>query len=67
MVASAATASASTDYGPGAVYQVEISANTPAGSFWVWAGLYDNNGVKTVNYEETDCIHLPPHRHGSGP
>jgi hypothetical protein len=57
LMASANTARA--DYGPGAVYQVTISANAPTGSFWVWAALYDNNGVQTTNYQETDCIHLP--------
>lgn len=60
MAAAPAAASAADNYGPGAVYQVEISANEPYGSFWVWAGLYvDSNGNQTVDYEETDCIHLP--------
>ncbi|HLG68304.1 MAG TPA: hypothetical protein VKV36_10615 [Acidimicrobiales bacterium] len=50
------------NYGPGAMYQVEISANinptSPAsfqGNFWIWAALYPNG---TVDYQETDCIHL---------
>lgn len=60
MAAAPAAASAADNYGPGAVYQVEISANEPYGAFWVWAGLYvDSNGNHTVDYEETDCIHLP--------
>lgn len=57
------SAGATTNYGPGAEFQVEISANTnpltfPAttdGNFWVWAALYPNG---TVDYQETDCIHL---------
>ena len=33
-------AGASAEYGPGAVYQVEISANAqPGPSFWLWAEL----------------------------
>ena len=43
------------DYGAGAVYQVEISANPPGVGFWIWAELSpDNSG----DYEEIDCIHL---------
>jgi hypothetical protein len=43
------------DYGAGAVYQVEISANPPGFGFWIWAELSpDGSG----DYEETDCIHL---------
>lgn len=59
LAAGTATASASTSYGRGAVYQVEISGNAPDASFWVWAALYDEGGVQTADYEETDCIHLP--------
>jgi hypothetical protein len=49
-------AGASADYGPGAVYQVEISANaSPGPSFWFWAEL-DPGG--TGDYQMTDCIHV---------
>ena len=53
-------ASAQADYGPGAVYQVEISANAASGSFWIWAEL--DPGNTSGDYQETDCIHL-----GHGP
>lgn len=45
----------SADYGSGAQFQVEISANTPDVGFWIWAELGPN---QTSDYEETDCIHL---------
>ncbi len=50
-----APASVAADYGAGAVYQVEISANPPGTGFWVWAELSPGG---TGDYEETDCIHL---------
>lgn len=43
------------DYGLGAVYQVELSANTPVNGFWFWAELSPDG---TGDYQETDCIHL---------
>jgi hypothetical protein len=50
-------ASASADYGPGAVYQVEISANAlPGPSFWFWAEL--DPGNTSGDYQMTDCIHV---------
>ena len=49
-------ASARADYGPGAVYQVEISANAATGSYWIWAEL--DPGGTSGDYQETDCIHL---------
>jgi hypothetical protein len=50
-------ASARADYGPGAVYQVEISANTlPGPSFWFWAEL--DPGGTSGDYQMTDCIHV---------
>lgn len=42
------------DYGRGAVYQVEISANDPSGGFWMWAELSSDH---TGDYQETDCVH----------
>ena len=42
-------------YGPGAVYQVELSSNVPGEGFWIWVEL---NADGTGNYQETDCIHL---------
>jgi hypothetical protein len=52
-----ATASpAKADYGPGAVYQVEISSNPPGLGFWIWAEL--DPGMSSGDYQETDCIHL---------
>jgi len=47
------------DYGSGAQFQVEISANTPQIGFWLWSELGPN---QTSDYQETDCIHL-----GGGP
>jgi hypothetical protein len=50
-------ATASADYGPGAVYQVEISANAlPGPSFWFWAELDPGNA--SGDYQMTDCIHV---------
>jgi hypothetical protein len=46
---------ANADYGPGAVYQVEISANPPGSGFWIWAEL--DPGMASGDYQETDCIH----------
>jgi hypothetical protein len=51
----ALTANASADYGPGTVYQVEISANSLQGpSFWFWAALGPG---QESDYQNTDCIH----------
>ncbi|HJQ49802.1 MAG TPA: hypothetical protein VJ838_04760 [Gaiellaceae bacterium] len=48
---------ASADYGPGAMYQVEISANSqPGPSFWFWAEL--DPGGASGDYQMTDCIHV---------
>jgi hypothetical protein len=48
---------ASADYGQGAVYQVEISANQlPGPSFWFWAEL--DPGNVGGDYQMTDCIHV---------
>lgn len=65
---SAAPAVAATNYGPGAIYQVEISANTSPttfasgnGNFWAWAALYPSATSTThgtIDYQESDCIHL---------
>src|SRR6266487_4183941 len=50
-------ASARAEYGPGAVYQVEISANSvPGPSFWFWAEL--DPGNTSGDYQMTDCIHV---------
>lgn len=66
LLAGVGQAGASTFYGPGAVYQVEISANTSPvsktagnGNFWVWAALYTTTGSMTSNYQEADCVHVP--------
>jgi hypothetical protein len=49
-------AGAHAEYGPGAVYQVEISANAlPGPSFWFWAEL--DPGGTSGDYQMTDCIH----------
>jgi hypothetical protein len=53
--AAAFTTSASADYGPGTIYQVEISANSvQGGSFWFWAALGPG---QESDYQNTDCIH----------
>src|SRR5436190_14607685 len=50
-------ATASAEYGPGAVYQVEISANAqPGPSFWFWAEL--DPGNTSGDYQMADCIHV---------
>jgi hypothetical protein len=50
-------ATGSAEYGPGAVYQVEISANAqPGPSFWFWAEL--DPGGTSGDYQMTDCIHV---------
>ena len=50
-------AGAHAEYGPGAVYQVEISANAlPGPSFWFWAEL--DPGGTSGDYQMTDCIHV---------
>ena len=53
-----AAAPASADYGPGAQYQVEISANNvggvPGDGVWLWIALYPNH---TGDYAGADCIH----------
>lgn len=46
---------ASSGYGAGAQYQVELSSNVPGEGFWIWAALTPGG---TGNYQETDCIHL---------
>src|SRR5438874_11228849 len=57
MTAALFAATASADYGPGAVYQVEISANAqPGPSFWFWAEL--DPGGAGGDYQMTDCIHV---------
>jgi hypothetical protein len=49
------TGSARADYGQGAQYQVEISANPPGFGFWYWAEL--DPSMTSGDYQETDCIH----------
>src|SRR5438874_9641849 len=57
LTAAAFAATASAEYGPGAVYQVEISANAlPGPSFWFWAEL--DPGGTSGDYQMTDCIHV---------
>jgi hypothetical protein len=49
---------ASADYGKGAVYQIEISANNvggvPGDGAWIWIGL---NRDGTGDYTMADCVH----------
>jgi hypothetical protein len=48
---------ASADYGPGAVYQVEITANDSGptgGGIWLWIAL---NRSSTGDYRGSDCGH----------
>jgi hypothetical protein len=57
MTAALFAATASAEYGPGAMYQVEISANSqPGPSFWFWAELDPGNA--SGDYQMTDCIHF---------
>jgi hypothetical protein len=60
----AATAgTASADYGPGALYQVEITANEgghDGGGIWLWIALYPSVGSTTSgtgDYAGSDCGH----------
>jgi hypothetical protein len=54
---------ASADYGPGAVYQVEITANEPGpngGGIWLWIELTPSGGSTTSgtgDYAGSDCGH----------
>jgi hypothetical protein len=42
-----------TSYGPGAVYQIELVAQTPGGGgAWLWIALYPNG---TADYAGSDC------------
>jgi len=54
----AAAGPAAADYGPGALYQVEISANNvgsvPGDGVWLWIALYPDH---TGDYTGSDCIH----------
>jgi hypothetical protein len=53
----AAAGPASADYGKGAVYQVELSANASGpqgGGVWLWFGL---NSDGTGDYKGSDCGH----------
>jgi hypothetical protein len=57
----AAAGPASADYGPGAVYQVEISANnvgaearSSGDGVWLWIALYPDG---TGDYAGSDCVH----------
>jgi hypothetical protein len=62
------TGPAGADYGQGATYQIEISANTPPtspqaaqGNFWIWLALTPSSSGATSgisDYQEADCIHL---------
>lgn len=56
-IAGVSTASASADYGQGAIYQIELSVNSPGphgGSIWLWVGL---NADGTGDYAGSDCGH----------
>jgi hypothetical protein len=53
---------ASADYGPGAVYEIEISANAngpQGGGVWLWIALYPTLGpaAGTGDYAGSDCGH----------
>ena len=53
--AMSAAGPARADYGPGAVYQLELSANIPGregGGVWLWLGLYADH---TGDYAGSDC------------
>jgi hypothetical protein len=59
----ATTGTASADYGPGALYQVEITSNEPGpngGGIWLWIALYPSGGSTTSgtgDYAGSDCGH----------
>jgi hypothetical protein len=54
---------ASADYGPGALYQVEITSNEAGpngGGIWLWIALYPSEGSTTSgtgDYAGSDCGH----------
>jgi hypothetical protein len=61
-VLAAGVAPASADYGPGAAYQVEISANAGGpngGGIWLWISLYPTAGPTAGigDYAGSDCGH----------
>jgi len=61
--AAAAAAPALADYGPGNIYQVEISSNLggpQGGGAWLWLALAPNEGTTssgTGDYAGSDCGH----------
>src|SRR6266496_5128958 len=60
-MAGAAATPALADYGTGARYQVEISANNvggvPGDGVWLWIEMNSNG---TGDYTGSDCIHTGP-------
>jgi hypothetical protein len=58
LAAAALAPAAHGDYGPGSVYQIEISANkvggVPGDGAWIWISLNKNH---TGDYTMADCIH----------
>lgn len=60
-LAGAAATPALADYGTGAQYQIEISANNvggvPGDGVWLWIELNSNGGG---DYTGSDCIHTGP-------
>jgi hypothetical protein len=62
----AAAGPAWADYGPGAVYQIELSANVggpQGGGVWLWIEL---NSDHTGDYQGSDCGHGFGSAHDSG-
>src|SRR5438034_4228946 len=62
-LAAALATPAAADYGPGALYQVGITANESGpngGGVWLWLGLYPASGSTTSgtgDYAGSDCGH----------
>ena len=57
VVSAISATSASADYGKGAIYQIELSVNTPGrdgGGVWLWIALYPDF---TGDYAGSDCGH----------
>jgi hypothetical protein len=57
LVSAISATSASADYGQGAIYQIELSVNTPGrdgGGVWLWIALKPDF---TGDYAGSDCAH----------
>ena len=60
---------AAADYGPSALYQVEITANASSGGIWLWIELTPSPGSTTTgtgDYQGSSCHHGSGATHEAG-